>query len=272
MTFGEKLSQLRRESNYTQEQLGALLNVSRQTVSKWESDIAYPETDKLVKMGSLFNCSMDYLLKDEVTDKNNATPVPSAPQQEENSITIKFGNFRIKERKSEKTVFGMPLYHIGKNAKGFFAIGIKAKGVFSIGLISRGIFSLGLLSLGLISFGLVSIGLIALGCIALGLISIAAIALGVLSIGAISIGVISIGALSCGLFSLGALAKGAFIAIGDNADAMLAIGETEAFGSLYQYIGKLKDANIPLIKLLLETDVPEFLHWAKNIFCSISGI
>ena len=47
MTFGEKLSQLRRESNYTQEQLGALLNVSRQTVSKWESDIAYPETDKL---------------------------------------------------------------------------------------------------------------------------------------------------------------------------------------------------------------------------------
>ncbi len=272
MTFGEKLSQLRRENNYTQEQLGALLNVSRQTVSKWESDIAYPETDKLVKMGTLFNCSMDYLLKDEVMDKNSATPIPPAPQQEENSITIKFGNFRIKERKSEKTVLGMPLYHIGKNAKGFFAIGIKAKGVFSIGFISRGIFSLGLLSLGLVSFGVLSLGLVSLGTLALGLIGIGAIALGLFALGAISIGVVSVGALSVGLFSTGALSIGHFIAVGDNAKAMIAIGETEALGSVYQHLGELKDANLPLIKLILDADVPEFLQWARNIFCSISGI
>ena len=51
MTFGEKLSKLRRDAGYTQEQLAELLGVSRQSVSKWESDIAYPETDKLVKKG-----------------------------------------------------------------------------------------------------------------------------------------------------------------------------------------------------------------------------
>lgn len=272
MTFGEKLSKLRRENNYTQEQLGALLNVSRQTVSKWESDIAYPETDKLLKMGTLFNCSMDYLLKDEVTDKNSSPSVSSETESEENSITLKFGSLRIKERKSEKMVLGMPLYHIGRNARGFFAVGIKARGVFSVGLLSKGIFSFGLLSMGLVSFGMLSLGLAAIGTLALGLISVGAIALGLFSVGAISIGVVSIGALSVGLFSRGALAIGLFIAIGDNARAMLAIGETEAIGSVYQHIGELKGANLPLIRLLLETDVPAFLGWARDIFCAIAGI
>jgi len=53
MTFGEKISKLRKEYNYTQEQLANILGVSRQSISKWESDIAYPETDKLIKMGNI---------------------------------------------------------------------------------------------------------------------------------------------------------------------------------------------------------------------------
>ena len=69
MTTGEKIAKQRKELNYTQEQLGEILGVSRQSISKWESDIAYPETDKLIKMGKLFDCSMDYLLNDESTDK-----------------------------------------------------------------------------------------------------------------------------------------------------------------------------------------------------------
>ena len=50
MTLGEKLARARREKNITQEQLADYLGVSRQSVSKWESDIAYPETDKLIRM------------------------------------------------------------------------------------------------------------------------------------------------------------------------------------------------------------------------------
>ena len=69
MTLGEKLSKLRKEYNYTQEQLADILGVSRQSISKWESDIAYPETDKLIKMGKLFECSMDYLLNEDITEK-----------------------------------------------------------------------------------------------------------------------------------------------------------------------------------------------------------
>ena len=66
MTTGNKLAKLRREAGYTQEQLAEMLEVSRQSISKWESDISYPETEKLIKLGELYNCSMDYLLKDNV--------------------------------------------------------------------------------------------------------------------------------------------------------------------------------------------------------------
>ena len=78
MTFGEKLSKLRKENNYTQEQLADILGVSRQSISKRESDLAYPETDKLINMGKLFKCSMDYLLNENVTERQAAEPKESA--------------------------------------------------------------------------------------------------------------------------------------------------------------------------------------------------
>lgn len=71
MTLGDKLSKLRKENNYTQEQLADVLGVSRQAISKWESDTTYPETDKLIRMSELFDCSLDYLLKDKVEMGND---------------------------------------------------------------------------------------------------------------------------------------------------------------------------------------------------------
>ena len=74
MTTGSKLSKLRKENNYTQEQLAVTLGVSRQAVSKWENDMAYPETDKILKISELFGCSADYLLKENSnTDKEEAS-------------------------------------------------------------------------------------------------------------------------------------------------------------------------------------------------------
>lgn len=71
MTLGDKLSKLRKENNYTQELLADVLGVSRQAISKWESDTTYPETDKLIRMSELFDCSLDYLLKDKVETGND---------------------------------------------------------------------------------------------------------------------------------------------------------------------------------------------------------
>ena len=72
MTLGEKIAKQRKELNYTQEQLADILGVSRQSISKWESDIAYPETEKLIELGKIFDCSMDYLLKEDVMEKDGA--------------------------------------------------------------------------------------------------------------------------------------------------------------------------------------------------------
>lgn len=83
MTFGNKLAKLRKEYNYTQEQLGDIIGVSRQSISKWESDIAYPETEKLIELGKLFDCSMDYLLKEDITEKNKLQNFDFAEKAEE---------------------------------------------------------------------------------------------------------------------------------------------------------------------------------------------
>ena len=66
MTMGEKLAKLRREHNLTQEQFAELLMVSRQSVSKWELNTTYSDTEKLIRISKLFDCSLDYLLKDEI--------------------------------------------------------------------------------------------------------------------------------------------------------------------------------------------------------------
>ncbi len=76
MTLGDKLSRLRKQHNYTQEQLADIVGVSRQSISKWESDAAYPETDKLIVLSKLFHCTVDYLLNDDMDES-----APSATEQ-----------------------------------------------------------------------------------------------------------------------------------------------------------------------------------------------
>ncbi|MBS7316474.1 MAG: helix-turn-helix domain-containing protein [Clostridiaceae bacterium] len=70
MTCGEKITMIRKENNLTQEQFAEMMNVSRQSVSKWELGTAYPDTEKLIRISKLFSCSLDYLLKDEIEKKD----------------------------------------------------------------------------------------------------------------------------------------------------------------------------------------------------------
>ena len=67
MSLGENLQFLRKKDNITQEQLAEQLEVSRQSVSKWESDTAYPEMDKILQMCDLFHVSMDDLVRNDVS-------------------------------------------------------------------------------------------------------------------------------------------------------------------------------------------------------------
>ncbi|MBD5520644.1 MAG: helix-turn-helix transcriptional regulator [Lachnospiraceae bacterium] len=67
MSLGENLQFLRKRNDITQEQLAEKLNVSRQSVSKWESDTAYPEMDKLLQLCETFNCRLDDMIKGDIS-------------------------------------------------------------------------------------------------------------------------------------------------------------------------------------------------------------
>ncbi|MBQ6714193.1 MAG: helix-turn-helix domain-containing protein, partial [Clostridia bacterium] len=66
MTLGQKISILRTALKISQEQLAEKLEVSRQSVSKWESDKSIPELNIVLKLSNIFNISLDDLLKDEI--------------------------------------------------------------------------------------------------------------------------------------------------------------------------------------------------------------
>lgn len=68
MSFNEKLQKLRKENKYSQEELADKLDVTRQSVSKWESGQTYPEMDKLLAICKIFNCSLDELTNDEINE------------------------------------------------------------------------------------------------------------------------------------------------------------------------------------------------------------
>lgn len=70
MDFGSKLQNLRKEKKLSQEQLAELLNVSRQAVSKWESNQSYPEMEKLIEITKIFSCTLDDLTNNETTSEN----------------------------------------------------------------------------------------------------------------------------------------------------------------------------------------------------------
>lgn len=63
MNFGKNLQILRKMTNITQEELAGKMNLSRQTISKWELGVVLPEVEKLVDLCEMFNCSIDELLR-----------------------------------------------------------------------------------------------------------------------------------------------------------------------------------------------------------------
>lgn len=76
MILSEKVMALRKKNNWSQEELAEKLNISRQSVSKWESGASIPDIDRIIAMSSLFGVSTDYLLKDELE-----TEIPSETEE-----------------------------------------------------------------------------------------------------------------------------------------------------------------------------------------------
>jgi transcriptional regulator with XRE-family HTH domain len=70
MTLGEKIFELRKSKGWSQEELASKISVSRQSISKWESNTAMPDINRIVELAVLFGVSTDYLLKDDQERSN----------------------------------------------------------------------------------------------------------------------------------------------------------------------------------------------------------
>lgn len=326
MTLGEKIYSLRVKNGLSQEAFGEKLGVSRQSVSKWETDQSVPELDKIVMISELFTVTTDYLLKESAAEPASGqwkgTTAAGGPGQWNGASTAAGGSGQwngvstaaegfgqwtkasgaeqasdvwgessdteqdahecrgravVKrgfsyEYKSKRSWRGMPLVHVnigfGRSAKGVIAIGLAAKGIVAIGLAGLGVITLAPVGIGL----LLSAGIVAIGGIALG-----DFAIGVVAIGAFCVGIFSMGALAVGQFSFGAIAIGQQVAVGDVARGDIALGFSEATGTVFQQITGKQGGFDPQDALrAIDEHVADywfiFKQWIKGMIYIAAGI
>lgn len=79
MIFAEKLIRLRKQAGWSQEELADQMNVTRQSVSKWESGQSVPDLEKVVQLSRLFQVTTDYLLKEEMEDRGHNETMEHRP-------------------------------------------------------------------------------------------------------------------------------------------------------------------------------------------------
>lgn len=68
MSLSKQLIHLRNMKGISQEELASLMNVTRQAVSKWETEQTLPDSEKIIRLGEIFGVTTDYLLKGKETD------------------------------------------------------------------------------------------------------------------------------------------------------------------------------------------------------------
>ena len=89
MNFAEKMIELRKQQNLSQQDLADRLGVSRQAISRWETGAVQPLADSVKSLAQVFQVSTDYLLNDDLDDPTPLHPPQPAPPQEEPTPTRK---------------------------------------------------------------------------------------------------------------------------------------------------------------------------------------
>lgn len=254
MMFNEKLMELRRAKGFSQEELGFQLNVTRQTVSKWETGQTTPEMDKLIALSRLFGISIDDLVGNDEPG-GDAQQAPAAQQ-----VMVYPRAFHY-EYKSKRTLFGLPLVHIN------VGVGIrKARGIIAVGTLASGIVALGALSCGVISLGALSLGLISLGAAAVGIFAVGGFAAGAAAIGGISVGLLAVGGVALGKYALGGFAAATDIAMGGAARGHIAVGDSAGGTFVWENLMQLTQGDYAEIRAAILQEFPGIWRVILDIF------
>lgn len=109
MIFADKLIELRKKNGMTQEELAEKMNVSRQSVSKWEGAQSAPDLDKVLKLSGIFGVSTDYLLKDELESPEFVEVKDDAPRLRQVGLEEASEYLALKEQTAGPMALGVML-------------------------------------------------------------------------------------------------------------------------------------------------------------------
>ncbi|NLO84887.1 MAG: helix-turn-helix transcriptional regulator [Clostridiales bacterium] len=107
MILADKIIMLRKKSGWSQEELANQMDVSRQSVSKWESAMSVPDLGKILKLSEIFGVSTDYLLKDEVELEEDQIQEVDTTDQAARRISLEQANdfLSVKEQTAKWIAF-----------------------------------------------------------------------------------------------------------------------------------------------------------------------
>ena len=106
MNLGERIYRFRTEKNLSQGDLADRLDVSRQSISKWENNNAVPDLEKIIKLSEIFEVSLDELVKGEITVKKvEEEPIDDILSKKNKQETSKpLGSITLKQWESLETL------------------------------------------------------------------------------------------------------------------------------------------------------------------------
>ena len=102
MTFGQKIKHLRTKSNLTQKELAEKMNVTFQTISKWESDTNEPDIESIRRLSNIFGCSIEYLFSQEIEEEKKEEPITEEKVAEEKEDVKEDPVIEPEEKKEEQ--------------------------------------------------------------------------------------------------------------------------------------------------------------------------
>ena len=108
MILADKIIELRKKNGWSQEDLAEKLDVSRQSISKWESAQSIPDMNKILKLSEIFGVSTDFLLKDEMTTTEYVeTPVVEESDYKVRPVSMEEASEFINVRKEQSGRIGL---------------------------------------------------------------------------------------------------------------------------------------------------------------------
>lgn len=88
MSFGTNIGYLRKKKGMTQEELAECMYVSRQTVSRWETDSVYPDVETVIKLCEVLECDMETLVRGDASKEKENEPAPVQEQEQQPEVKM----------------------------------------------------------------------------------------------------------------------------------------------------------------------------------------